>query len=87
MNKYIDKFTSVMDNVYQGRGKQVLEKHRSRGKLSARERKDALLDAELSFLQLSALAGHELNEAGNGFINIPAAGIIAWKEKSKVRCA
>jgi acetyl-CoA carboxylase carboxyltransferase component len=39
-----------------GGGDEAVEKHRSRGKLLARERVDRLLDPESAFLELSALA-------------------------------
>ena len=48
-----------------------VEKHRSRGKLTARERIDRLKDRDTEFLELSEFAGYELYED-----NIPAGGII-----------
>ncbi|MBV6494166.1 MAG: Methylmalonyl-CoA carboxyltransferase 12S subunit [Turneriella sp.] len=51
----------------------ALERHRSRGKLFARDRIYALLDASSPFLELGAFAGYELY-AGE---EIPSAGVIA----------
>ena len=48
-----------------------VEKHRSRGKLTARERIDKLKDRDTEFLELSEFAGYDLYED-----NIPAGGII-----------
>ena len=45
--------------VARGGGEKALEKHRSRGKLTARERVDRLLDPDTAFLELSALAAWE----------------------------
>ena len=54
-----------------GGGDEAVEKHRSRGKLLARERVDRLLDPESAFLELSALAANGLYDA-----DAPAAGIV-----------
>ena len=43
-------------HVAQGGGEKSLERHRSRGKLPARERIDLLIDPDTAFLELSALA-------------------------------
>ena len=46
--------------VRQGGGDSSVAKHRARGKLMARERIEAILDEGSSFLELSALAAHNL---------------------------
>ena len=57
--------------VARGGGEKALEKHRSRGKLTARERVDRLLDSDSAFLELSALAAWDVYEG-----QAPAAGIV-----------
>jgi acetyl-CoA carboxylase carboxyltransferase component len=57
--------------VAQGGGERALERHRSRGKLTARERIDRLLDPGSSFLELNALAAWELYDR-----EAPSAGIV-----------
>jgi acetyl-CoA carboxylase carboxyltransferase component len=57
--------------VAEGGGAEALERHRSRGKLLARERIDALLDPGSAFLELNALAAWGLYEG-----EAPAAGIV-----------
>jgi acetyl-CoA carboxylase carboxyltransferase component len=57
--------------VAQGGGPDAVEKHRSRGKMLARERIDALLDPGSAFLELNALAAWDLYEG-----DAPAAGIV-----------
>ncbi|MDH5332591.1 MAG: methylcrotonoyl-CoA carboxylase, partial [Thermoleophilia bacterium] len=42
--------------VARGGGEKALERHRSRGKLTARERIDRLVDPGSAFLELNALA-------------------------------
>jgi acetyl-CoA carboxylase carboxyltransferase component len=46
--------------VARGGGDQALERHRSRGKLTARERIDRLCDPDTAFLELSALAAWDM---------------------------
>jgi acetyl-CoA carboxylase carboxyltransferase component len=57
--------------VARGGGDGATERHRSRGKLPARERIDRLCDPDTAFLELSALAAWEMYEG-----QAPAAGIV-----------
>lgn len=57
--------------VARGGGERALERHRSRGKLPARERIDRLVDPGSAFLELSALAAWELYDG-----QAPSAGIV-----------
>jgi 3-methylcrotonyl-CoA carboxylase beta subunit len=57
--------------VAAGGGEKATERHRSRGKLTARERIDRLVDPGGAFLELSALAAWELYDGA-----APAAGIV-----------
>jgi acetyl-CoA carboxylase carboxyltransferase component len=57
--------------VARGGGDKALERHRSRGKLPARERVDLLCDPGTAFLELNALAAWELYDG-----DAPAAGIV-----------
>src|SRR6478736_5560744 len=57
--------------VARGGGEKATERHRSRGKLTARERIDRLVDPGSSFLELNALAAWELYDGA-----APAAGIV-----------
>src|SRR5919201_3628997 len=57
--------------VARGGGDKAVERHRSRGKLTARERVDRLLDPGSAFLELSALAAWDLYDG-----QAPGAGIV-----------
>jgi acetyl-CoA carboxylase carboxyltransferase component len=57
--------------VAEGGGAEAVERHRSRGKLLARERIDALLDPGSAFLELNALAAWDLYRG-----DAPAAGMV-----------
>ena len=57
--------------VARGGGEKAVERHRSRGKLTARERIDRLVDPDTAFLELNALAAWELYDG-----QAPSAGIV-----------
>src|SRR4051794_6722177 len=57
--------------VAQGGGEKATERHRPRGKLTARERIDRLVDPGGAFLELNALAAWDMYEG-----QAPAAGIV-----------
>src|SRR5216117_836183 len=57
--------------VAAGGGERAVERHRSRGKLLARERIDRLVDPGAAFLELGALAAWDLYGG-----EAPAAGIV-----------
>ena len=60
-----------LDKVKLGGGEDVVKKHRARNKLLARERIDRILDSGSPFLELSALAGHEVYDD-----EVPSAGVV-----------
>ncbi len=57
--------------VARGGGEKALERHRSRGKLTARERIDKLVDPGTAFLELNALAAWDVYDG-----DAPSAGIV-----------
>jgi acetyl-CoA carboxylase carboxyltransferase component len=57
--------------VARGGGEQAMERHRSRGKLPARERIERLCDPGTAFLELNALAAWDLYDG-----QAPSAGIV-----------
>ena len=57
--------------VGRGGGAKAVERHRSRGKMTARERVDRLVDPGSAFLELGALAAWDLYEG-----QAPGAGIV-----------
>ena len=69
--KIVDDHKIILRSIYNGGGEIAIERHRSRGKLLARERIDLLLDINTPFLELSSLAAY--NKYDNAF---PSAGII-----------
>jgi acetyl-CoA carboxylase carboxyltransferase component len=71
MKAQVDEFKQRLAEVKTGGPPAALQKHKARGKLTARERLDLLFDRNTPFLEFSALAANGMydNEA-------PAAGII-----------
>src|SRR3954471_1675503 len=57
--------------IARGGGDKAVERHRSRGKLTARERIDRLVDPGTAFLELNALAAWDIYDGA-----APSAGIV-----------
>jgi acetyl-CoA carboxylase carboxyltransferase component len=67
--------------VARGGGERAVERHRSRGKLTARERIDRLVDPGGTFLELSALAAWDLyDEAAPGAGIVTGIGVVEGRE-------
>jgi 3-methylcrotonyl-CoA carboxylase beta subunit len=67
----VDDLRAQLERVASGGGERARERHVARGKLLPRERVDRLLDPGAPFLELSALAAHDLYDG-----EAPGAGII-----------
>ena len=70
MESLVEELRARTASVAAG-GERAVERHRSRGKLLARERIDRLLDPGTGFLELNALAAWELYDG-----QAPGAGIV-----------
>lgn len=55
-----------------GGGEKSIERHKSRGKMTARERINNLIDADSSFLEIAPLAAYEMYDG-----SAPCAGVVA----------
>lgn len=74
-NKQLNyRLQKKLEKIYEGGGKKRMEKQHAKGKLTARERIEYLVDNDCSFLEIGALAGYEMYEDEGG---CPAAGVIA----------
>jgi acetyl-CoA carboxylase carboxyltransferase component len=71
MEALVEELRRRTAHVAQGGGEKAVERHRSRGKLTARERIDRLCDPGTAFLELNALAAWDLYEG-----QAPSAGIV-----------
>jgi len=68
----IAELEGELERVRAGGGTQAVERHRGRGKLTARERIAGLCDPGTEFLELSPLAAHGMYDGA-----APGAGIVA----------
>lgn len=73
MQAQVDDLHELVEQIKLGGGEARQAKHKSRGKLLARERVDALLDAGSPFLELAQLAAHNVYEGET----VAAAGVVA----------
>jgi acetyl-CoA carboxylase carboxyltransferase component len=71
MEELVAELRDRSTEVARGGGEKATERHRSRGKLTARERIDRLVDPGAAFLELNALAAWDVYEG-----QAPAAGIV-----------
>ncbi|HTV74089.1 MAG TPA: carboxyl transferase domain-containing protein [Candidatus Acidoferrales bacterium] len=71
MRELVADLRARLERVREGGGAQALARHRARGKLTARERIDALCDPAAPFLELSALAADGVYPDPT-----PSAGIV-----------
>ncbi len=67
------KLEATKDKVKLGGGKKSIEKHKAKGKLTARERINLLVDDPKKFFELSTFAAYEMYEEYGG---APSAGTV-----------
>ncbi|HIP32653.1 MAG TPA: acyl-CoA carboxylase subunit beta [Crocinitomicaceae bacterium] len=73
MRLKISALERELDAIYLGGGKRRIEKHKAKGKLTARERIELLLDKGCEQIEIGALAGYKMYEEHGG---CPAAGVV-----------
>lgn len=70
MDDIVANYRSTLAKAMKGGGDKAISKHKSRGKLLARERIDNLVDPGTPFLELSSLAGHQM------YGDVPSGGVV-----------
>ncbi len=73
MKLAVSNINRHLAKIYEGGGKKRLERQRSEGKMTARERIEFLLDEGQPQIEIGAFAGYEMYEEYGG---CPAAGVI-----------
>lgn len=71
MNAILDDFRSRTSTALAGGGESAVQKHKSRGKLLARERINGILDPGAAFLEFSTFAANGMYDDG-----APCAGVV-----------
>ena len=73
MKLKISKLNKRLNEIKKGGGVKKIEKHHSKGKLTARERIDLLLDSDTNRIEIGALAGYEMYAEHGG---CPSGGVV-----------
>ncbi|MBF0597454.1 acyl-CoA carboxylase subunit beta [Faecalibacter rhinopitheci] len=69
----LSKLRNKLNEVYLGGGKKRIEAHKNKGKLTARERIDYLLDDNKPSIEIGALVGDEMYQEHGG---CPSGGVV-----------
>jgi acetyl-CoA carboxylase carboxyltransferase component len=69
--RLVSELENHLSKVHEGGGKEARERHQKRGKLLVRDRIQGLIDPGTTFLELSALAAHEMYDH-----SAPGAGLV-----------
>ncbi|MBS1260836.1 MAG: Methylmalonyl-CoA carboxyltransferase 12S subunit [Calditrichaeota bacterium] len=74
-------YLELYEKIKRGGPAKYVERHKSRGKMTARERIDALIDEDTPFLEFSALAAYGMydNEAPSAGV-VTGAGVVHGKQ-------
>jgi 3-methylcrotonyl-CoA carboxylase beta subunit len=81
MQSLVDQWRESVALVKAGGGADVVSRHKSRGKLTARERIEALIDPDTAFLELATLAAWGMYEnAAPGAGIVTGIGVISGQE-------
>jgi acetyl-CoA carboxylase carboxyltransferase component len=73
MKLLVAQVKKKLDQIYLGGGKKAIDKHKEKGKLTARERIEMLVDKDSYIMELGEFAGYEMYEEYGG---CPAGGVI-----------
>ena len=73
MKLKVSRLNKCLNKIYEGGGKKKIEKQHKKGKLTARERVDLLLDENSDRIEIGALAGYEMYGEHGG---CPAGGVV-----------
>ena len=73
MKLKISKMNNILHEIYKGGGEVKIKKHQDKGKQTARERIDALLDKNTDHIEIGAFAGYQMYTDHGG---CPAGGVV-----------
>ncbi|HNE49286.1 MAG TPA: carboxyl transferase domain-containing protein, partial [Saprospiraceae bacterium] len=71
----VSRIKRLMQVIEKGGGEKRLEKIRSQGKMTARERIEYLLDKDREYIEIGGFAGYGMYEEGGG---CPAGGVVIF---------
>jgi 3-methylcrotonyl-CoA carboxylase beta subunit len=73
IKQMVSTLNQKLEKVYEGGGKKALDKQREKGKLTARERIDFLLDKDKPSIEIGALVGEGMYTEHGG---CPSGGVV-----------
>ncbi|MBK7580296.1 MAG: acyl-CoA carboxylase subunit beta [Myxococcales bacterium] len=74
------KLAEALEKSRAGGGAKYVERHKRTGKLLPRERIELLIDRDAHFLELCALAGHEVDDHSTGASMVGGIGVVSGVE-------
>ena len=76
----LDKLNAALAKARAGGGEKYVKRHKQAGKLLPRERIELLIDRDAHFLELCALAGHEVDDHATGASMVGGIGVVSGVE-------
>jgi len=76
----LDKLDEALGKSRAGGGEKYVKRHKAAGKLLPRERVELLIDRDSYFLELCALAGHEVDDHATGASMVGGVGVVSGVE-------
>jgi acetyl-CoA carboxylase carboxyltransferase component len=76
----LEKLSQALEKSRAGGGEKYVKRHRDAGKLLPRERVELLLDRDGYFLEIGALAGHEVEDHTTGASMVAGVGVVSGVE-------
>ncbi len=73
MKQMISKMENRLEKIYLGGGQKRIDKEHAKGKMTARERVEALIDPGTDTIEIGAFAGYEMYEEQGG---CPGGGVV-----------
>ncbi|KGE87646.1 MAG: acyl-CoA carboxylase subunit beta [Phaeodactylibacter xiamenensis] len=73
MKLLLSRMQHRLEKIYKGGGERKIEKLHKKGKMTARERIERLIDKDSDFLEIGAFAGYEMYKEHGG---CPAGGVV-----------
>lgn len=73
MNALLDNLNQKLAKVYLGGGQKNIDKHKAKGKMTARERIDYLIDKDTTFLEVGAFVADGMYAEEGG---CPSGGVV-----------
>ncbi|MCC6900555.1 MAG: acyl-CoA carboxylase subunit beta [Polyangiaceae bacterium] len=76
----LEKLNEALAKSRAGGGEKYVKRHKHAGKLLPRERVELLIDRDAHFLELCALAGHEVDDHATGASMVGGIGVVSGVE-------